>query len=114
VTTGKASSLIVSQMELPEGTSLLDVVRLNTDQLGKKLLSFKASDEADKQDVTCGKIQLTGYANRFSYKLDDQQTFYVYQYYFMQGNTLYLISFQADNKKDVTATAKSIASLTCK
>ncbi len=113
VTTGKANSLIISQMELSSETSLLDVATLNMDQLAKKLLSLKISDETSHQDVNCGKKQLTGYANRFSYKLDEQ-TFYVYQYYFMQGRTLYLVSFQADNSKDVTAMAKSISSLTCK
>ena len=114
VTTGKANSLIVSQLELSSGASLLDVVKFNTDQLGKKLLSFYISDETRQQNLRCGKTQLTGYANRFSYKLDEKQTFYVYQYYFMQGHVLYLISFQADNSKDVTATAGSISSLMCK
>ena len=112
VTTGKANSLIVSQMLLSSGNALLDVVKLNTDQLGKKLLNYKWSSPS-KKNSTCRWMNMTWYATTFTYDLDTE-TFHAYQYYFMQGNTLYLISFQADNSKDVSAMAKSIASLTCK
>ena len=112
VTTGKANSLIVSQMELSPKTSLLDVVTLNIDQLGKKLLNYEWS-KPSKKNIMCRWAQLTGYATTFTYDLESQ-TFHAYQYYFMQGNTLYLVSFQADNSKDVNAMSKSIASLTCK
>lgn len=111
VTTGAANSFIVSQMVLPAGTDLLNVVTLNDDQLAKKLVSYKWS-KPTKSKITCNGANLTGYTTTFTYELD-AQTFHVYQYYFMENNTLQLISFQADNSKDLTATANSIKSLTC-
>jgi hypothetical protein len=53
VTTGQANSLIVSQIELPAKTVLLNVVSLNADQLAKKLLSYKVSEEPHQQDISC-------------------------------------------------------------
>lgn len=113
VTTGTANSLIITKLQLPTNTALLDVVTLNNDQLSQKLLNYNGSDP-DQQDIKCNRSRLTGYATDFSYDLDTQQTFYVYQYYFVSGNTLYLISFQASSKKDINAIARSISSLTCK
>ena len=114
VTTGAANSFIVSQIALPANTDLLKVVTLNADQLSKKLLSYKVTDEPHQQNITCLSTHLTGYATSFSYKLDDQQKFYVYQYYFIEDDVLQLVSFQADNSNDVNATANSMKSLTCK
>ena len=113
VTTGAANSIVISQMQLPAGTVVQDVEKLNADQLAKKLLNYK-SLSVSKQNVTCSGVHFTGYATTFSYSLDAKQKFSVYQYYFMENDVLYLISFQADNVNDVNATAKSVKNLACR
>jgi len=114
VTTGIANSLVISQIPLASGTLLKNVVSLNTDQLAKKLVNYKWGTP-NQQNISCNGARLTGYLTTFSYTLDNQ-TFHIYQYYFIEKGTmtLYLISFQANNSKDISATASSIKSLTCK
>jgi len=112
VTTWMANSLLVMSMPVAKDTSLSDIVALNTSQLEKKLLNYKSIDQT-RQDVSCQDLRLPGYVTTFSYDIDANQKLYSYQYYILQADTLYLISFQSDDKKDIKATAKSIKRLHC-
>gem|GEM_PF-2465855 len=49
----------------------------------------------------------------FSYQLDEE-TLYESQYFLLNGETLYIVSFSSDDKKDIELFTKSIDTIKCK
>ncbi len=112
-TTGLANSVIVSMFTMWQDTALEVLVKENISQLKKKLFHFSWG-AIKKKNSTCKWIYLSGYQTDFLYDIDEQQRFYVYQYYFQDTNAVYIVSFHSADKKDQKVFAKSLKNILCK
>lgn len=113
VGTGTTNSLIVSQLPVESWATLTDIIALNQDQLKLKLLKYTPIDDQD-QTTDCQGTQLPWYLTSFSYDVGDGTTFWVMQYFFIQDQQLYLISFHASDEGDLSSMDQSISTLSCK
>ncbi len=111
--TGTTNSLIITKAAVSSGASADEIIKLNAQQLAEKLLNYKATTP-QKIYVTCNNAKFTGYSTSFTYDLNKNQKFSVFQYYFIGEGGLYLISLQSSDAKDITPMVKSLKTIACK
>jgi len=109
--TGFINSLVIVRTAIQTGTDIKELVDSNTKKLQLKLLKYKSTDNASKK-VKCDDLQYSWYITAFSYQLDNQ-TLYDGQYFFIDEQLLYLISFSSDDPKDIKSFIKSIGMVKC-
>lgn len=109
--TGFQNSFIVAKMWLASGVSLQQIVQANADNLDLKLLKYMPLQQ-DTQNVECADTQYSWYSTTFSYQLGDE-ILYDGLYFFLDQQTLYMLSLSSDTPKDIQRFLKSLKTITC-
>jgi hypothetical protein len=88
-----------------------ELTEANIKQIQLKLLNYSAIDN-EKKKVKCDDLQYSSYITAFSYQIDKERL-YAGQYFFADDESLYMLSLNSDNEKDIQAFIRSAKTVKC-
>lgn len=109
--TGFINSFIIVRTNILSWTNVKELATANEKKNQSKLIAYKTLDTNNKK-IKCKNAQYSWYTMTFSYQVN-RETIYGGQYFFIDQETVYLVSLSSDTKKDITAFMKSIGTIKC-
>lgn len=110
--TGFINSLIIIKTVVQSGTDIQALVESNTKKDQIKLLKYTAIENTTK-NVECIDKEYSWYVTAFSYQLGTG-TLYQGQFFFIDDESLYIISLSSDEEQDVKNLVKNIDTIECR
>ncbi len=108
---GFINSLIIAKLPIQSWTDIKALVDANMNTLWIKLFKYASLSHANKK-VKCNAMQYSWYTTSFSYQLDNE-TLYEWQFFFGDGDSLYVLSLSSDANNDIKAFIKSVGTIAC-
>ena len=110
--TGFINSFIIIKTVVQSGTDVQKLVESNTKKDQIKLLKYAAIENTTK-NLECVDKEYSWYITAFSYQLGTG-TVYQGQFFFIDDESLYVISLSSDEEQDVKNLIKSVDTITCR
>ena len=110
--TGFTNSFIIIKTAIQSWTDVQKLVESNTKKDQIKLLKYTAIENNPK-NLECADKEYSWYITVFSYQLGTG-TVYQGQYFFVDDESLYIISLSSDEEQDVKNLIKSVDTITCR
>ncbi len=109
--TGFINSLVIFRVPVYSWIDAEELFESNMKWLQINLFKF-ANLSTDTNQLECGSVQYSWYTMTFSYQVE-KETVYGGQYIFMDDETLYLLSLNSIDEKDIKKFVKSLKTLEC-